>query len=160
MRGLIAILTATTCLVSATIASAATVYPLDRATILSQSPFDVKVEFDGVVAQGDVSVTINGKPANEILGKEVQFIEREDGVDASAIRINDVTIMEPGNYTVVAKAGDQEKTVTWEVYGTADTAKAKNVIFLIADGMSVAHRSPHHVQGHDRGQGQWPPEHG
>lgn len=140
MRSLLAILTATTILVPA-VAGAATVYPLDRATILTASPFDVKVEFDGVVVGSDVTVTINGKPAAEVLGKEVTFIEKEDGVEASAVRLEGVTIAEPGTYTVVAKAGDDEKTVTWEVYGTAAEPKAKNVIFLIADGLSVAHRT-------------------
>jgi len=141
MRGLLAILTATTILVSPTIASATKILPLDRATILAASPFDMKVEFDGIVAEGDVTVTINDKPATEVLGKDVTFIEKEDGVEASAIRINDVSIVEPGTYTVVAKAGDEEKSVTWEVYGTAETPVAKNVIFLIADGLSVAHRT-------------------
>lgn len=140
MRSLLAILTATTVLVPA-VAGAATVYPLDRATILSASPFDLKVEFDGVVAGSDVSVTINGKPAPEVFGKEATFIEKEDGVEASAVRLEGVTIAEPGTYTVVAKAGDEEKTVTWEVYGTPAEPRAKNVIFLIADGLSVAHRT-------------------
>ncbi|MGS1095507.1 alkaline phosphatase [Aquamicrobium terrae] len=140
MRSLLAILTATTVLVPA-VAGAATVYPLDRATILSASPFDLKVEFDGVVAGSDVSVTINGKPAAEVFGKEATFIEKEDGVEASAVRLEGVTIAEPGTYTVVAKAGDEEKTVTWEVYGTSAEPRAKNVIFLIADGLSVAHRT-------------------
>lgn len=140
MRSLLAILTATTILVPA-VAGAATVYPLDRATILTASPFDVKVEFDGVVAGSDVTVTVNGKPAAEVLGKEATFIEKEDGVEASAVRLEGVTIAEPGTYTVVAKAGDDEKTVTWEVYGTAAEPKAKNVIFLIADGLSIAHRT-------------------
>ncbi len=140
MRSLLAILTATTILVPA-VAGAATVYPLDRATILTASPFDVKVEFDGVVAGSDVTVTINGKPAAEVLGKEVTFIEKEDGVEASAVRLEGVTITEPGTYTVVAKAGDDEKTVTWEVYGTAAEPKAKNVIFFLGDGLSVAHRT-------------------
>lgn len=140
MRSLLAILTATTILVPA-VAGAATVYPLDRATILTASPFDVKVEFDGIVAGSDVTVTINGKPAAEVLGKEATFIEKEDGVEASAVRLEGVTIAEPGTYTVIAKAGDDEKTVTWEVYGTAAEPKAKNVIFLIADGLSVAHRT-------------------
>lgn len=141
MRRLLIGLTATTVLVCPTIASATTIYPLDRATILASSPFDLKVEFDGVVAAGDVSVTINGKPAAEVLGKDVSFVEKEEGVEASAVRLNDVVIAEPGTYTVVAKAGAEEKTVNWEVYGTPDTAQAKNVIFLIADGLSVAHRT-------------------
>ena len=141
MRSLLAILTATTILASPAVASAATIFPLDRATILVSSPFDVKVEFDGVVAEADVSVTVNGQPAADVLGRAATFIEKEDGVEASAVRINEVTIAEPGTYTVVARAGDQEKSVTWEVYGTPETPVAKNVIFLIADGLSVAHRT-------------------
>ena len=141
MRGMLALLAATTCLATAGIANATTIYPLDRATILSQSPFDLKVEFDGVVAEGDVTVTINGKPAAEVLGQAVEFIEKEDGVEASAVRLKGATITEPGSYEVVAKAGDETKTVTWDVYGTAETPKAKNVIFLIGDGLSVAHRT-------------------
>src|SRR5690606_38988422 len=141
MRGLLAILTASTVLATSMVASATTIFPLDRATILTASPFDVKVEFDGVVAAADVNVTVNGKPAAEALGKEVRFIEREDGVEASAVRIDGVAIAEPGTYTVVAKAGAEEKSVTWEVYGTPDAAQARNVIFLVADGLSVAHRT-------------------
>lgn len=141
MRTLIAILTATTILASPVAAWATTIYPLDRATILVSSPFDVKVEFDGVVARDDVNVTINGQPAADVLGKAATFIEKEDGVEASAVRINEVTINEPGSYTIVASAGGQEKTVTWEVYGTPDAPVARNVIFLIADGLSVAHRT-------------------
>jgi len=141
MRRLLIGLTATTVLVCPTIASATTIFPLDRATILASSPFDLKVEFDGVVAAADVSVTINGKPVAEVLGKDVSFVEKEEGVEASAVRLNDVVIAEPGTYTVVAKAGGEEKTVSWEVYGTPDTAQAKNVIFMLADGLSVAHRT-------------------
>src|SRR5690606_39689207 len=36
---------------------------------------------------------------------------------------------------------DEAKSVTWEVYDTPDTPVARNVIFLIADGLSVAHRT-------------------
>ena len=47
MRQFLAMLVATTVLAGA--AQAATVYPLDRATILTGSPFDFKVEFKSVV---------------------------------------------------------------------------------------------------------------
>ena len=139
MRSLLAILAATSFLVS--VANATTVFPLDRATVMANSPFDVKVEFDGVVRQGDVAVTINGKPASEMLGKTLEFVEKEEGVDASAVTMRAVTIAEPGRYTVEAKAGSEAKTVTWEVFGTSAEPKAKNVIFLLGDGLSVAHRT-------------------
>ncbi|MFT0859271.1 alkaline phosphatase [Ancylobacter sp. G4_0304] len=139
MRSLIAALAATTCLFSA--AQAATVYPLDRATILAGSPFDLKVEFDAVVKPADVTVTINGEPAAKVLGKDVVFVEKEPGFEASAVLIRAGAIAKPGTYTVEAKAGAETKTVNWEVYGTPATAKARNVIFFLGDGLSVAHRT-------------------
>ncbi|TPE49868.1 alkaline phosphatase [Amaricoccus solimangrovi] len=139
MRRTLFLLAASTCLVPA--AHAAEIMPLDRATILAGSPFDMKVEFDGVVKPGDVSVTINGEPAAGLLGKDATFIEREEGVDASAVRIDGVSIATPGSYTVEAKAGDETKSVTWDVYGTPGTPVVKNVIFMIADGLSVADRT-------------------
>ena len=139
MRSLLAALAATTCLIS--VADAATVYPLDRATILAGSPFDLKVEFDAVVKPGDVTVTINGEPAEKVLGKSVQFVEKEKGLEASAILIRAAAITAPGSYKVEAKAGTETKTVTWDVYGTPATPKAKNVIFFLGDGLSVAHRT-------------------
>ncbi|SKA18571.1 alkaline phosphatase [Consotaella salsifontis] len=139
MRALVAALTLSTCLISA--AGATAIYPLDRATILASSPFDFKVEFDGVVKADDVTLTINGQPAKDVLGKDVSFVEKEDGVDASAVLLRGVTIATPGTYTVEAKAGDETKTVKWEVYGTPATPKAKNVIFFLGDGLSVANRT-------------------
>jgi alkaline phosphatase len=139
MRALLAALAASTCLVTA--AHAATIFPLSRATILAGSPFDVKVEFDKAVKAEDVSVTINGQPAAAVLGKDFQFIDKEEGVEASAVLLRDARIAKPGTYTVIAKAGDDTKTVIWDVYGTAETPKAKNIIFFLGDGLSVAHRT-------------------
>lgn len=139
MRRVLSILTATTCLVPA--AQATEILPLDRATILAGSPFDLKVEFDGVVAADAATLTINGQPAAELLGKDAVFIETEPGVEASAIRVEAGVIATPGTYTVEARAGDEAKTVTWEVYGTPETAVARNVILMIADGLGVADRT-------------------
>lgn len=134
-----AVLTATTALSSA--AGATTLYPLDRATIMIGSPFDLKVEFDAVVKREDVKVTINGEPAEKVLGKDIQFVEKEEGVAASAVLIRAGSFKQPGTYKVEAVAGAERKTVTWEAYATATAAKAKNVIFLLGDGLSVAHRT-------------------
>ncbi len=122
-------------------AGAATVYPLDRATILANSPFDMKVEFSAAVAAGDVSVTINGQPAETVLGKKPEFVEKEADANASAVVLRGAVLAKSGSYTVEAKAGGETKTVTWEVFGTPATPKAKNVIFFLGDGMSVAHRT-------------------
>ncbi|MEB2845058.1 alkaline phosphatase [Rhizobiales bacterium RZME27] len=142
MRKILAALVATTVLAGA--AQAAEVFPLDRATILSGSPFDFKVEFDAVVKPEDVKITVNGQDYKAALGKEVEFVAEErnkDKVLGSAVILRDITIANAGDYKVEVSAGSETKSVTWNVYGTPSQAKAKNVIFLIADGLSVAHRT-------------------
>ncbi|WP_418025631.1 alkaline phosphatase (plasmid) [Paracoccus sp. TD-10] len=143
MRNLLAMLAATTLLTGA--AQAATIYPLDRATILVNSPFDFKIELDEVHPEGDVAVTVNGKPYAEVFGKPAEFVAEEKGDDdaalGSALILRDLALAEPGRYTVEVKAGEESKSVTWEVYSTAETPKAKNVIFILGDGLSVAHRT-------------------
>ena len=47
----------------------------------------------------------------------------------------------PGRVTVEASAGAMRTTVAWDVYGTPDGRLARNVILLIGDGMSMAHRT-------------------
>jgi alkaline phosphatase len=134
-----ALLAGTTLL--ATSALATTIYPIDRATILSGQTFDFKVEFDGVVAPGDISVMVNGVDHAEFFGRDADFIEREEGVDASAVRLHDLRLTTPGKYVVTASDGANETSVTWEVYGTDRQRSAKNVILMIGDGMSLGHRS-------------------
>lgn len=140
MRTLFSALVATTILAGA--AQAAEVYPLDRATILTGSPFDFKVEFDTVVKPEDVKITVNGQDYKAALGKEAEFVaEEKDKVLGSAVILRGVTLANAGDYKVEVAAGSETKNITWTVYGTPEQAKAKNVIFLIADGLSVAHRT-------------------
>lgn len=143
MRTIFAALAASTMLAGT--AFAADIYPLDRATILVGSPFDFKVELDAVHAEGDIAVTVNGKPYAEVLGQPAEFVSEEKGKDdavlGSALILRDLSLAEPGSYTVEVKVGDETKSVTWEVYGTAEAPTVKNVIFLIGDGLSVAHRT-------------------
>lgn len=143
MRTILAALAASTMLSG--IAYSAEIYPLDRATILANSPFDFKIELDAVHGEGDVAVTVNGKPYAEVFGKSAEFVAEEKGEDdavlGSALILRDLALAEPGEYTVEVKAGDETKSVTWEVYPTSDVAKAKNIIFIVGDGLSVAHRT-------------------
>ncbi len=142
MRKIVATLVASTILAAA--AQAAEVYPLDRATILTGSPFDFKVEFASVVKPEDIKITVNGQDYKAALGKEAEFVAEEknkDKVLGSAVILRGVTLANAGDYKVEVSAGAETKNVTWTVYGTPAQAKAKNVIFLIADGLSVAHRT-------------------
>ncbi|SMB87920.1 alkaline phosphatase [Pasteurella testudinis DSM 23072] len=123
-------------------AVAQTIYPIDRATMMSDGKFDFKVEFDEIVTPDQVSILINGKDFKDVLGSsDVEFIEKEDGKDVSALWLRNVSIKEAGDYKVEAKANGKESAVNWSVYQTPDVAKAKNVIFFLGDGLSVAHRT-------------------
>ncbi len=143
MRQLLLALASATMLAGA--AQAATVYPLDRATILVGSPFDFKVEFDAVVKPDDVKVTVNGQDYEAVFGKKAEFVAeekgKEDKVLGSALILRDLTIGAAGEYKIEVSAGSEAKSIAWDVYETVAQPKAKNIIFMIADGLSVAHRT-------------------
>lgn len=143
MRTIVSALAASTILAGA--AGAAEIYPLDRATILAKSPFDFKVELDAAHGESDITVTVNGKPYAELFGKPAEFVAEEKDADGvtlgSALILRDLSLAEPGRYTVEVRAGDETKSATWEVYATAEAPRARNVIFIIGDGLSVAHRT-------------------
>ena len=143
MRQLLLALASATMLAGA--AQAATVYPLDRATILVGSPFDFKVEFDAVVKPEDVKVTVNGQDYEAVFGKKAEFVAeekgKEDKVLGSALILRELTIGAAGEYKIEVSAGSEAKSVAWDVYETVAQPKAKNIIFMIADGLSVAHRT-------------------
>lgn len=121
-------------------AGAQTIYPIDRADILAGSRFDFKVEFPDAPAQADVTVTINGKPAAEVFGKQTSFVQNEEGQKHSALWLRGASLP-AGRYTVEAKQGGKTSTVNWDVFATAEPRKAKNVILFIGDGMTVANRT-------------------
>jgi alkaline phosphatase len=118
---------------------AQTVYPIDRADILTGAQFDFKVEFSGLVDPAKVSVTLNGEDYAKLFGKTAAFVEREDGKDQSALILRDVSLSQPGSYKVRVTDGAQTRELSWKVYDTGPR-KAKNVILFIGDGMSLAHR--------------------
>src|SRR5271169_737751 len=126
--------------VAAGAARAQTIYPLNRAEILSGSKFDLKVEFPGALPASSITVTINGADAASVIGKSATVIEREDGGTASAFWIRNAALGRPGRYVVEAAAGGSKASVTWEVFDTPG-ARAKNVILFIGDGMTIAHRT-------------------
>lgn len=120
-------------------ATAQTIYPLNRAEILEGSRFDFKVEFPNAPASADVKVTINGKPLAEAFGREVQFVQNEEGQKHSALWLRGAQLP-AGQYVIEATQGSDKATVNWTVYATPER-KAKNVILFVGDGLSVAHRT-------------------
>src|SRR5215468_4011017 len=91
--------------VTAGISEAATIYPIDRATILQGSRFDFKVEFDGRVPPDQVTVTINGVEHATVFGRPARFVDKEEGHEASALILRDVVLTQPGGYVVTASDG-------------------------------------------------------
>ena len=125
----------------ATAAVGQTIYPIDRAQILTGARFDLKVEFPGAVAASEIKVTIDGEDAAKVLGREPLIAVDEDGLGHTAYWIRGARLTKPCTATIEATAGDKRATVTWAVYGTPEGRIAKNVILLVGDGMSMAHRT-------------------
>src|SRR6516165_2662301 len=140
IRKAVACLSTTLFLAVTAAAQAQTIYPLNRAEILAGSRFDLKVEFPGAPPAAALRVSINGADAASVIGKSASVIEHEDGGDYSAFWIRDVVLTKPGKYMVEAAIGDTKASVTWEVFDTP-SAKARNVILFIGDGMTIAHRT-------------------
>src|SRR6266436_3522368 len=120
--------------------AAQTIYPIDRAAILAGARFDFKVEFPEIENQADLKITIDGEDYTRQLGKAGQFVENEDGLNASSLVLRDASIDKPGNYQVVASDGTRRSEVNWTVFATGPRV-ARNVILFIGDGMSVANRT-------------------
>ncbi|MDB5521647.1 MAG: Alkaline phosphatase [Tardiphaga sp.] len=133
--------TATTFILALAIApsQAQTIYPIDRAEMLSGARFDLKVEFPDVVDPATIKLTINGEPSERVFGKPVAFIAREEGEEQSALMLRDVSLPKPGTYTIAVSDGARSNSVTWTVADTGPR-RAKNVILFIGDGLSPAHR--------------------
>jgi alkaline phosphatase len=124
-----------------TAASGQAIYPIDKAQILKGATFDLKVEFPAATPAAEIKVTLNGEDAAKVLGRAPYVTADEDGLGHTAYWIRGVHLDTAGNVAVEASAGTARSTVTWNVYGTPDGRLAKNVILLIGDGMSMAHRT-------------------
>lgn len=127
-------------LLSGAAQAATNIYPVDTARFLGGSRFDFKVEFDAVIDEKDAKVLINGKDAASVLGAKPSFVRQEKGADASALLLRGAAL-KPGTYKVTAESPSGKAVATWDVYGTPEKAAAKNVILLVADGLSMGHRT-------------------
>jgi hypothetical protein len=92
--------------IAASTSSAQTIYPIDRAELLTGTRFDFKVEFFGLADPARVSVSINGEDYAKTFGKAATFIEREDGKEQSALLLRDVSLTQPGSYKIKVTDGE------------------------------------------------------
>jgi alkaline phosphatase len=122
-------------------AQAQTIYPINRADILTGARFDFKVEFPGAPDEADARILVGGKSPEAFFGKPGRFVRNEDGLDHSAFVIRDVSIGTPGAVSVEASSAAGAAKVTWAVYATPAPRKARNVILFIGDGLTIAHRT-------------------
>jgi alkaline phosphatase len=125
------------------------IYPLDRASILVGAKFDIKIEFQSIIAEGDAKITINDKSLNEMFGRAAEFIEKEDSgalpIDdddvaikaedddakkSSALILRDCILNQPGSYTLNATDGKNSAKVSWVVF-KPEKRLAKNVIWSV-----------------------------
>ncbi|MEA9568850.1 alkaline phosphatase [Polynucleobacter sp. AP-Nickl1-40-C4] len=118
---------------------AAAIYPIDQATILAGSKFDIKIEFNTVINLGDAEIELNGAPINKIISAQPEFISNEN-VKGSSILYRDVQLPKAGKYQIVARAPQERLQVNWDVYATGPR-RVKNVILFIGDGMTIANRT-------------------
>ncbi len=110
------------------------ILPIDKAKFIAGARFDFLVEIDGEAKFSELKVSINGKDAAQFFGKKPQNFFK-DGV--SAYRIDGVSFAQKGEFEVLASYGKEKSAVKYQVVQEFASKKAKNVILLIGDGMSL-----------------------
>ena len=118
---------------------ASAIYPIDQASILVGSKFDIKVEFNTVLNSNDVKLELNGTPLKSLITAKEEFIANENG-KGSAIIYRNVELRKPGKYVLTAQAPQERLEVIWDVYASGPR-RVKNVILFIGDGMTIANRT-------------------
>ena len=64
---------------------AAAIYPIDQASILAGSKFDIKIEFNTVINPEEAAIELNGAPINKTIGTKPEFIANENGKGSSIL---------------------------------------------------------------------------
>jgi len=118
---------------------AAAIYPIDQASILAGSKFDIKIEFNAVINPEAAVIELNGAPIGKALSAKPEFIANENG-KGSSILFRDVQLSKSGKYQIVARSPQERLQVTWDLYSSGPR-RVKNVILFIGDGMTIANRT-------------------
>lgn len=127
-----------------------TVLPIDKAKFLAGQKFDFAVEVANAT-NDKVDVTINGKAADKFFGKAADV--KLDGATAR-YRIDQVSFDKAGTYDINVKAGDVSREVNYNVVKT-EKQKAKNVILMVGDGMSLQAREMARIIGKGINEGKY-----
>lgn len=113
-----------------------TVLPINKAKFVAGQRLDFAVEVKNSVA-ADVNVTINGQDAAKFFGGSVV---RTDANGVATYRINKVNFAKPGSYEIKVTAGQKSRTVNYTVTNEQAKVRAKNVVLMVGDGMSLQAR--------------------
>lgn len=91
-----------TLLLQAIWVEAAAIYPINKASILVGSSFDIKIEFDQEYKLEDLDIQLNNAPIKTQIKTQPVFIANESGKGSSLI-YRDVQLAKPGQYSLIAK---------------------------------------------------------
>jgi alkaline phosphatase len=118
---------------------ASAIYPIDQASILAGSKFDIKVELSTVTNINDILLEINNAPISKYITAKPEFILDENG-KGSALLYRDIELLDPGKYQITARTPQEKLQVGWDVYSSGPR-RVKNIILFICDGMTIANRT-------------------
>ncbi|MEI6233536.1 MAG: alkaline phosphatase [Planctomycetota bacterium] len=127
--------------------SAVAIFPIDQASIAVGAQFDFKIELPEVLQAGDVEIKIGGKPAAEILGVAPELIVEEFGTPAkkASAFVARKCVLNSANESIAIEVfvrKDKVAEAAWRAFvPTPAGPQAKNVIIMIGDGLSQAHRT-------------------
>lgn len=113
-----------------------TILPINNAKFAAGQEFDFLIEVKDAKTN-DIQVTINGTPADKYFGKNA--ITAMNGTMAT-YRIDQVSVKKAGNVDIVVNANGNKRIVNYTITAEKSVKKAKNVILMIGDGMSLPAR--------------------
>ncbi|HLX64428.1 MAG TPA: alkaline phosphatase [Planctomycetota bacterium] len=151
----------TAALHAAALKESVTIYPIDQAAIMVGANFDFKVEFPELLKDGDFEIKIGGKSPAETFGSAGTLIKESFGKpkrEASAFVLRNCVLHAENAALPVAVFVRNEKVaeVNWRVYQAKPEGKvAKNVILMIGDGISQAHRTAARIMSKGIRQGKY-----
>lgn len=118
------------------------ILPVDTAKFWAGARFDFDVEVEAGKNLGNVTIDINGVPAEKVFGKSL--VKKDLGNGVTSFRADDVTFKNPGKVSVSVKAVENGRVYAskadYSVVSEKALKKAKNVILFIGDGMSLQAR--------------------
>lgn len=111
------------------------ILPINNAKFLAGQKFDFLIELkDNESVESSIKASINGREAQAHFGKKAR-IWRSDGI--LSYRIDSVSFKNLGEVKIKVQTPNATREIKYQVVAPKAKARAKNVILLIGDGMSL-----------------------